>query len=91
VLFRSAQSPEDGGRPLTDGHATLCTSTLDARPQAVVHMPHASPWPFWLTVALAVLFYAVLLEQWAVAVASVIASAVALMGWFKPRGETQET
>ena len=51
-LAGGVQSPEDGGRPLTDGHVTLSTSMLDARPQAIVHMPHASVWPFLLTVAL---------------------------------------
>jgi heme/copper-type cytochrome/quinol oxidase subunit 1 len=90
-LAGGAQSPDEGGRPLTDGHLTLSTSLLDAKPQAVVHMPHATVWPFLLSVALLVGFYALLLDAWAVAVAAVVASGAALMGWFWPRGETQET
>ncbi|MDQ3946716.1 MAG: cytochrome c oxidase subunit I [Actinomycetota bacterium] len=90
-LAGGAQAPEDGGRPLSHGHTTLATSALDARPQAIVHMPHPSPWPFLLTVALTVLFYAVLLDWWPVAVAALVASVGGLAGWFAPRGETQET
>jgi hypothetical protein len=33
----------------------------------------------------------VLLDAWALAVAAVVACGVALMGWFWPRGQTQET
>ncbi|HEX2063712.1 MAG TPA: cbb3-type cytochrome c oxidase subunit I, partial [Acidimicrobiales bacterium] len=90
-LAEGAQSPADGGRPLTEGHVTLSTSMLDARPQAVVHMPHDSAWPCLLAVALLVLFYALLLEAWVVAVVAFLASSAALMGWFWPRGQTQET
>jgi cytochrome c oxidase subunit I len=90
-LVDGVQSPEDGGRPLTDGHVTLSTSMLDARPQAIVHMPHASVWPFLLSAALLVLAFAVLLDNWALAVATVVASVGALMGWYWPRGQTQET
>ena len=90
-LVDGVQAPEDGGRPLTDGHVTLSTSMLDARPQAIVHMPHASPWPFLLSTTLLVLSFAVLLDIWALAIAAVVASVAALMGWYWPRGQTQET
>ena len=90
-LAAGDQAPEEGGRPLDTGHVTLATSTLDARPQGVVDMPHSSPWPFLLAVALLVLFSAVLLELWAVAVAAVAATGAGLAGWFWPRDETQET
>jgi cytochrome c oxidase subunit I+III len=90
-LRDGAQGPEEGGRSLTGGHLTLSTSLLDARPQAIVHMPLPSPWPFILTIALLVLFYSLLLGAWPVAVLAVLASAAALAGWFWPRGQTQET
>jgi cytochrome c oxidase subunit I+III len=90
-LVDGVQAPDQGGRALTGGHVTLSTSLLDARPQAVVHMPHASVWPFLLAVALLVGFYALLLDAWVVAVAAAGASGAALMGWFRPRGQTQET
>jgi heme/copper-type cytochrome/quinol oxidase subunit 1 len=90
-LAEGVQSPEDGGRPLTDGHVTLSTSMLDARPQAIVHMPHASVWPFLVTVALLVLAFAVLLDNWALTIAALVASVGGLIGWYWPRGQTQET
>ncbi|HYI45803.1 MAG TPA: cytochrome c oxidase subunit I [Actinomycetota bacterium] len=85
------QPPEEGGWALDEGHVTLSTSLLDAQPQAVVHMPHGSPWPFYLSVALLVFFYAVLLDAHLAAIAGVVLCVGALMGWFWPRGETQET
>ncbi|HYZ14131.1 MAG TPA: cytochrome c oxidase subunit I [Actinomycetota bacterium] len=90
-LQGGAQPPENGGRPLTDGHTTLATTLADAAPQAIVHMPHASPWPLFLTLALMVAFYGVLLSSWMVAAVGAIASAGTLTGWLWPRGETQET
>jgi cytochrome c oxidase subunit 1/cytochrome c oxidase subunit I+III len=90
-LAGGVQSPEEGGRPLTDGHVTLSTSMLDARPQAIVHMPHASVWPFLLSTALLVLAFAVLLDNWALTVAALVASVGGLIGWYWPRGQTQET
>jgi heme/copper-type cytochrome/quinol oxidase subunit 1 len=90
-LRGGAQPLEAGGRPLADAHATLSTSLADAEPQAIVHMPHGSPWPLFLTLAILLTFYGALLSAWWVAVVGGIASAGALMGWLWPRGETQET
>jgi hypothetical protein len=86
----------DGGDPksgyaLDDGHTTLSTSLMDATPQALVHMPHGSPWPFMLSIAMLVFFYAVLLEAWSAAIAGFVLCVAGIMGWFWPRGETQET
>jgi len=89
--IHGGQAPEDGGYPLADGHTTLSTSVLDAEPQAVVHMAHASPWPFYLSCALLVFFYALLLDAHAIAVVGALGCVATLMGWFWPRGETQET
>ena len=90
-LAGGAQAPAEGGRSLTGGHVTLSTSLLDARPQAIVHMPHASPWPFYFSVALTLLFFMILVELWYVAVLAGVASVMAMVGWYWPRHETQET
>jgi hypothetical protein len=90
-LAEGFQAPPDGGRPLTGGHLTLSTSMLDARPQAVVHMPHATPWPFNLAVAMTVLFFLLLMEWWTLAIFGVVACFVAMVGWYWPRNQTQET
>ena len=90
--LRDGYQPEElGGRPLTGGHITLSTSSLDAAPQGEVHMPHGSPWPLLLTVAMFVTFSGLLLGS--VVVAGLGAGAItgAVCGWFWPRGETQES
>jgi len=79
------------GRPLAQGHVTLSTSLLDAQPEAMVHMPHASPWPFLLTTALFLMFFGLLIDVHVVAAAGAAGALVALGAWFWPRGETQET
>ncbi len=86
-----AQSEEQGGHALDQGHVTLSTSLLDARPQAITHMPHESPWPFLSTAALMVLFYGVLIDIYPVAIAGAAGAVVGILGWFWPRGETQES
>jgi cytochrome c oxidase subunit I+III len=84
------QRPEQGGRPLTGGHITLSTSTLDAAPQAELHMPHDSPWPFLLVVAITAMLYGILFGT-AILVGLGLGGAIgAVMGWFWLRGETQE-
>jgi cytochrome c oxidase subunit I+III len=90
-LHGGAQPPEAGGRPLTDGHTTVSTTVTDAEPQAIVHMPHATPWPLFLTLAMMLTFYGVLLSSWEMTVVGAVSSAAAIMGWLWPRGETQET
>jgi cytochrome c oxidase subunit 1/cytochrome c oxidase subunit I+III len=79
------------GISLAGGHLTLSTSMLDATPQAIVHMPHESPWPFALTVALMALFAGLLLDSLPLEVAGVAGTLAGLTGWFWPKGETQET
>ncbi len=90
-LREGPQSQEEGGYALTGGHETLATSLLDAQPQAVLEMPHESPWPALLTAALAVMFYGFLFDAYALAGLAALGSAGGLIGWFWPRGETQET
>jgi heme/copper-type cytochrome/quinol oxidase subunit 1 len=90
-LAEGAQPPPEGGRSLTGGHVTLSTSILDARPQAIVHMPHATQWPFWFAVALMSLFYMLLVEAWLFAVIAAVATIGAMVGWYWPRHQTQET
>jgi hypothetical protein len=90
-LRDGAQPPDQGGHTLESGHETLSTSVLDATPQAIVHMPHASPWPFALSVAITVLFYGVLFGSVIVSVVGALGSVAGVMGWFWPKQETQET
>jgi cytochrome c oxidase subunit I+III len=90
-LRDGAQPPAEGGYTLDEGHQTLSTSLLDATPQAIVHMPHATPWPFVLTLGLTALFYSLLVDAYLAAGIAAAGSGAAFAGWFWPRGETQET
>lgn len=90
-LVEGYQPVEMGGRPLLGGHITLSTSSLDAGPQAEVPMPHDSPWPLLLTVALSVTLYGILFSSIVVTGLGAGASMGAVVGWFWPREETQET
>jgi cytochrome c oxidase subunit I+III len=90
-LQRGPQRPEDGAYLLAGGHETLATSLLDASPQAVLEMPHESPWPVALTVAMVVMFYGLLVDAFPLAAAGLAAAIASLAGWFWPREQTQET
>jgi hypothetical protein len=85
------QPVEEGGHPMASDHITASTSLLDAKPQAIVRMPHGSPWPFYLSLALTLAFTGMLVGSVAVIGAGVVATIVCICGWFWPRGETQET
>ena len=80
-----AMSALDRGRYVTawgiDG------ALLMASDAALLEAAEATPLP----ATLLVLSFAVLLDIWALAVAAVVASVAALMGWYWPRGQTQET
>jgi cytochrome c oxidase subunit 1/cytochrome c oxidase subunit I+III len=69
---------------LDEGHVALSTSMLDATPQAIIELPHESPWPFNLTVAMTVLFVAVLLDAWIVAGVAAVSCIACVIGWFWP-------
>jgi cytochrome c oxidase subunit I len=90
-LRRGPQPPELGGYALDGGHETLATSMLDATPQAVAKMPHHSPWPLALTIAMLVFFYGFLVDAWLIAGLGGVGIAAGIVGWFAPAGETQET
>jgi cytochrome c oxidase subunit I+III len=90
-LRDGAQPPEKGGRPLAGGHLTLSTTMLDAQPRAIVPMPHASAWPLVATIGLLLAFWGVVFGAYLLAAAGALLFAGAMVGWYWPRGETQET
>ena len=90
-LSAGPQHPDEGALVLAEGHETLGSSMLDARPQAALEMPGESPWPLTLTVALTALCLTMLIQIWALAALAALGCVVAVIGWFWPRGESQET
>jgi len=89
-LRDGAQPPEKGGRILLGGHLTLSTSMLDGRPRAVVAMPHATAWPLVATVGLLFEFWGVVFGAYLLAGAGALLFAASMVGWYWPKGETQE-
>ena len=61
---------------------------MDATPQAVVELPEESPWPFALTVAMTVFFFAFLVDAWGLSIAAFVACGACVARWFwRPRKE----
>jgi cytochrome c oxidase subunit I+III len=85
------QPVEAGGRALDEAHVTLSTSLLDARPEAVIHMPHESAYPLVLATSLLVFFFGLLTGTLLVIGAGGVFAAASVAGWLWPRGQTQET
>ncbi|MGH2751683.1 MAG: cytochrome c oxidase subunit I [Actinomycetota bacterium] len=90
-LHEGTQRPELGALVLAEGHETVGSSLLDARPQVVLEMPGESVWPAILTLAITALCFMVLIEVWPLAFLAGLVSVAAMVGWFWPRGESQET
>lgn len=72
--------------PLTNAleHETLGTTVIDAHPDSVMHMPHDSMVPFFLTLAMLVIFIGLmLLQYWLVGVGVVLTIALIVV-WLWP-------
>jgi cytochrome c oxidase subunit I+III len=72
---------EEGHYVLESGHETPATTVLDGDIDRVLEMPSESPWPFLLTLALALFFVLFLTEHYVAAAGSSVLIAAALAGW----------
>jgi len=66
---------------LDEGNAQVETTAADAYPSAVVEMPHESPWPVLLAVALGLVFAALVIQRYGVAFVMLIVCGLTLVGW----------
>ena len=73
------------GMTLDQGKETITTTPMDAEPDRIVEMPEDSWAPFLLTLALAVLFVAMLLKSWLVIAIGGLLVFGALLFWLWPR------
>jgi cytochrome c oxidase subunit I+III len=62
----------------------LCVSLRGAQPEAIVHMPGPTIWPFTMSVAFVFLFAGALVESALLAAIGAAGTAIALVGWFWP-------
>ncbi|MEF2073617.1 cytochrome c oxidase subunit I [Consotaella sp. CSK11QG-6] len=79
------------GLILDHGKETILTTALDAEPDLIVKMPDDDPWPFLLTVAMAVGFAAALLHWWWIVGAAVLGLMASLVAWLWPRADLGQT
>jgi heme/copper-type cytochrome/quinol oxidase subunit 1 len=81
----------DVGTPLDHGRESLATTMLDAEPDAILKMPEESMLPFWIAVALTVVFSGLIGHAWwLVGVAALVILALSLI-WLWPRAELGQT
>jgi cytochrome c oxidase subunit I+III len=66
---------------LDAGNEQVATTPVDALAPEVVEMPHESPWPILLALALSLVFAALVVEQFAVAGVMVVLCLLTLVGW----------
>jgi heme/copper-type cytochrome/quinol oxidase subunit 1 len=74
----------DQGPPLDEGHQAVSTSPQDAVPRAILEMPGDTLWPFFLSAAVLLLFYALLWDLWVVAGIAAVGTAISIVGWLWP-------
>jgi cytochrome c oxidase subunit I+III len=75
-------------RVLDEGKETLESTLLDSTPQAILRMPHDTVWPLILSLALAGLFAALLLESRVGSVIALLITLASMAGWLWPTPAT---
>src|SRR5581483_2032658 len=76
---------------LNQGRETLGTTALDAEPDVILKMPQDTYIPLLLTIAMTVLFVALLMRGWVWVVLAGIATAAAIIAWLWPRASLGQT
>jgi cytochrome c oxidase subunit 1 len=94
VQDRNPVRPEDKDLPVAAGlrmdrRELLVTSVVEALPEARESSPQDSVWPFWAALATSFMLIWSIFSPWAVIWGS-IPVAVALIGWFWPKGTPED-
>lgn len=79
------RSQLDSGYLLDSGRETIGTTPLDAEPNVILRMPGDSLLPFFLAIAVTVLFAGLLGQWWLVAGAGFVGALFVLCFWFAPQ------
>ena len=88
-LWEESESLTVGGGLSVDRREFIVSSVVEARPEARETSPRDSIWPFWTAVASSVMLIWSIFSPWAVVWGS-IPIAIALIGWFWPKGSPEE-
>jgi cytochrome c oxidase subunit 1/cytochrome c oxidase subunit I+III len=79
----------EGIMVLEEGHEQPVSSPVDGRWAEIVEMPHDSPWPILLALAMSIVFILLLLHLWMGTAFALAGVMLALLGWHG--GEPQES
>lgn len=82
-----ARRLEQGVLVLEQGHETTISSRLDGRLAEIVAMPHDSPWPVLLAVAISLVFTMLVIDEFTVAAALGVLCLLTLAGWHSTEPE----
>jgi cytochrome c oxidase subunit I len=88
-LWEETESLTVGGGLSVDRREFIVSSVVEARPEARETSPGDSIWPFWTAIASSVMLIWSIFSPWAVVWGS-IPVAIALVGWFWPKGTPEE-
>ena len=88
-LWEKRDALSVGGGLRTDRRELVITSLATAEPQARESSPRNSIWPLWAAIATSVMLIWSIFSPWAVVWGS-IPIAIALIGWFWPRGTPED-
>jgi len=88
-LWEETESLTVGGGLSVDRREFIVSSVVEARPEARETSPGDSIWPFWTAIASSVMLTWSIFSPWAVVWGS-IPVAIALVGWFWPKGTPEE-
>jgi cytochrome c oxidase subunit 1/cytochrome c oxidase subunit I+III len=81
----TGRSSIEEGLVLDIGKQTLATSVIDAEPDLILLMPEDDPWPFIVTLAMALGFTGLLLNWWWMAGAGAFLVLAGALAWTWPR------
>jgi cytochrome c oxidase subunit 1 len=88
-LWEESESLTVGGGLSVDRREFIVSSVVEARPEARETSPRDSIWPFWTAIASSMMLIWSIFSPWAVVWGS-IPIALALIGWFWPKGSPEE-
>jgi cytochrome c oxidase subunit I+III len=71
----------EGVLVLDEGNEQVETTPADAYPSVIVEMPHESPWPVLLALAMGLVFTALVIQRYGVAFVMLVVCGLVLVGW----------